>query len=108
MKELFLPAMSHFKNGNGWTAATGALRWKVTPGQEDLTCEIWREPWCYELSRVEETKTFPLTEEGIRAMGDWVLERAEEMNARPRETLAETIARRDAVAAERRAADEKG
>ena len=28
-EELFLPVLSHFENGNFWTASGGALRYKV-------------------------------------------------------------------------------
>lgn len=103
MEALFLPVLSHFQNENTWTASVGALRYRVTPGTEDLTVEVWQGPWCYELSRVEAGESFPLTDEGIEAVGAWVQEWAVKMNARPRETLAETIARRDAVAAEAQA-----
>lgn len=101
MEALFLPVLSHFQNGNTWTASVGTLRYKVVPGEENLAAEAWQGPWCYELSRVEAAGTFPLTEEGIEALRAWVAQQAEEMNARPRETLAETIARRDAVSAGR-------
>ena len=30
-EELFLPVLSHFENGNFWTASGGALRYKVVP-----------------------------------------------------------------------------
>lgn len=99
MEELFLPVLSHFRNGNVWTASVGALRYKVTPGGEELTAEIWPDPFCYELSRVEATETFPLTGEGMEARRAWVLARAAEMNARPAPTLAETLAARDRAAA---------
>ena len=103
MEALFLPVLSHFQNKNAWTASVGALRYRVAPDGEALNAEVWQGPWCYELSCVEETRSFPMTDEGVQALGAWVTEWAERMNARTKETLEETIARRDAVAAERQA-----
>ena len=80
-EELFLPVLSHFENGNFWTASGGALRYKVVPDTGEsprLTAEVWEGPWRYQDSTVEETKEFPLSEEGLeelRAVLDdtWVL-----------------------------------
>lgn len=96
MEELYLPVLSHFRNGNVWTSSVGNLRYRVVPGGEELAVEVWPGPFCYELSRVEETVTFPLTGEGIGALKAWVLARAAEMNARRAPTLAEMLAARAA------------
>ena len=79
MEDFFLPVLSHFQNENFWTASAGALRYRVTPREEGLAAEVWEGPWRYEDSRVEETRTFPLSDEGLE----------------------ESIRRRDAVRAER-------
>ena len=95
-EELFLPVLSHFENGNFWTASGGALRYKVVPDTGEsprLTAEVWEGPWRYQDSTVEETKEFPLSEEGRT-----------EMNARPKKTLEETLAARAARRAELEAA----
>lgn len=94
MEQLYLPVVSHFQNQNIWTASIGALSYKVTPAEETLQVETWRGPWCYELSQVEERAEFPLTEEGIGALRNWLVDRGEAMNARPKETLEESCARR--------------
>ena len=31
MDELFLPVLSHFENGNFWTASGGRMRYRVDP-----------------------------------------------------------------------------
>ena len=93
-EELFLPVLSHFENGNFWTASGGALRCRVEPDTGEnprLTAQD---------SRGEETQEFPLTEEGLEALRAWLLRWRETMNARPKKTLAETIAARDARRAE--------
>ena len=94
-EELFLPVLSHFENGNFWTASGGALRCRVEPDTGEnprLTAQVWEGPWSLRDSRVEETQEFPLTEEGLEALRAWLL--------RWRETMAEAIAARDARRAE--------
>ena len=97
-EELFLPVLSHFENGNFWTASGGALRYKVVPDTGEsprLTAEVWEGPWRYQDSTVEETKEFPLSEEGLEELRGWL--------ARWR-TLEETLAARAARRAELEAA----
>ncbi len=93
MAELFLPVLSHFQNKNVWLASDGRLRFQITPG-EGLAAEIWEGPWCYELSRVEETNTFPMDEEGIIALRAWLGQKAAEVNARPKRSMSENLERR--------------
>ena len=98
-EELFLPVLSHFENGNFWTASGGALRYKVVPDTGEsprLTAEVWEGPWRYQDSTVEETKEFPLSEEGLEELRGWLARWRTEMNARPKKTLEETFAARAA------------
>ena len=100
MEELFLPVLSHFQNKNPWTASVGRLRYRVIPTVAEkeeesvLTAEVWEGPWAYEFSTVEETKTFPLSQEGLEELPKWLRQWAETVNARPRRTLAEDDERR--------------
>ena len=96
-EELFLPVLSHFENGNFWTASGGALRYKVVP-------DTGEGPWRYQDSTVEETKEFPLSEEGLEELRGWLARWRTEMNARPKKTLEETLAARAARRAELEAA----
>ena len=100
MDQLFLPVLSHFQNGNFWTASAGRMRYQVTPEGETLTAQVWEGPWCRALSRVVEERTFPLNEGGLAALADWAGTWADIINARPAPTLAETLAARDAILAE--------
>ena len=100
-QELFLPVLSHFENGNFWTASGGRMRYRVDPVKEEdtwsaLEAQVWEGPWNLGDSMVEETVHFPLTEEGLDQLRAWVLSWQEQINARPARTLAETIAARDA------------
>lgn len=92
MAEVYLPVLSHFQNKNVWLASIGRLRFQITPG-EDLSAEIWEGPWCYDLSKVEETKAFPMDEGGIDALRGWLCEKAKEVNGRPKRSLAENLER---------------
>ena len=95
MEELYLPVLSHFQNGNVWTASAGKLRYRAAGG-ETIAAEVWQGPWNLELAEIEEKREFPLTEEGIDQLRAWLLTWAEEMNARHEETLEQTLERRDA------------
>ena len=104
MDDLFLPVLSHFENGNFWTASGGRMRYRVDPdtGEEPrLTAKVWEGPWSLADSPVEETVQFPLSEAGLEELRAWVLRWRERINARPNKTLAETVAARDAFRAAR-------
>ena len=98
---LFLPVLSHFENGNFWTASGGRMRYRVDPatGEEGqpavLTAQVWEGPWRLQDSTVEETCTFPMTEEGLEQLRAWALAWQETIHARPPKSLEETIRARD-------------
>ncbi len=83
---IFLPTLLTFANDNVFTGSCGALRFKVCPNvvkatpkevdfdQSFLRCEIWHGEKCYELSDIEQEKTFPMSEEGRMAMKAWLEE----------------------------------
>ncbi len=105
MADLFLPVLSHFQNHNPWSASVGRLRYRVIPafpeeGEAVLSAEAWAGPWAYEFSTVEGTASFPLSQEGLDQLTQWVLDWADRINARPKRTLAENIARRKEPAAQ--------
>ncbi|WP_297209080.1 hypothetical protein [uncultured Flavonifractor sp.] len=107
-EELFLPVLSHFENGNFWTASGGRMRYRVDPVKEGdawtaLTAQVWEGPWNLTDSTVEESVSFPLSEEGLNALRAWALDWQGRINARPARTLAEAIAARDARRAEKEA-----
>ena len=98
MEEYFLPVLSHFVNGNAWTASAGRMRYQAVPSEDGstLTAQVWEGPFGHAFSQVEEEVSFPLSQEGLEALRAWLLRWRETMNARPKKTLAETIAARDA------------
>lgn len=94
MGELYLPVLSHFQNENVWMASLGRMHFKVTPGAESLTAELWEGPWSYEFSAVEGQNTFTLDEAGLEALGAWLEKYAADVNARPKRSLEENLARK--------------
>ena len=103
---IFLPVLSHFENKNFWTASGGRMRCRVDPVLREndiptaLTAQVWEGPWRLQDSRVEETGTFPITEEGLEQLRAWLLDWQRAIKARPERSLAETIRARDARRAE--------
>lgn len=102
MGEIYLPVLSHFQNGNAWTASDRRLRYQIVPDGETLTAEAWEGPWSYDLSRIEDKSSFPLDEAGLKALEGWIAQWSTEINARAPKGLEETIRLRDVIAAERR------
>lgn len=100
MTDFFLPLLSHFQNGNPWSASAGRLRFRILPDREagSLTAEVWEGPWAYEYSTVEATHAFPLTEAGLAQLPPWLEEWRLAVNSRSQRTLEENAQRRDAVA----------
>ena len=96
MDRFFLPVMSHFLNGNPWSASSGRLRYRVLPDTEEktLTAQVWEGPWAFEFSQVEEEKVFPLSEEGLADLGPWLAGWKDTVSARPVRSLAADLARR--------------
>ena len=106
MAEYFMPAFSHFQNGNPWSASAGRLNYLITPlipkdenkipVLENATFEVqvWEGPWERSFSTIEATETFPLTEEGLAAIPAFLESWRQTVHARPERTLAENIARR--------------
>lgn len=98
--EFFLPVLSHFENGNGWTASDGKFQYHLKPTEDIIQAEGWEGPFAYEFSAMEETATFPLTEEGLVEIKVWIDQWAATMNARPDKTLAQMQQAREEKIAE--------
>lgn len=109
MPDFFLPVLSHFQNGNPWSASAGRLRYRVLPDGEagTLTAEVWEGPWAYEYSTVEATRAFPLSEAGLAQLPAWLEEWRVAFESRPQRSWEENAQRRDAVALIREGTREK-
>ena len=84
MKELYLPTLHWFAMKNPFTGSCGAFRFRAIPNvvmatakevdfsQSTIAVEYWHGLFCYEKSEMEGKENFPLTEEGLRAMKEWL------------------------------------
>ena len=84
MADLYLPTLHSFAMKNPFTGSCGLFRFRIkpnvemaTPKEEDfekssITAEIWHGLFCYEKSTVEDSRTFPMTEEGRLELKKWL------------------------------------
>lgn len=97
---MWLPSLSHFVNGNGWSGGEGVLRFEIEAPKEDLvTVVLWQDPFTRKYAEELERTTFPVTEEGLSALSVWLTQRAGAMNASPPRTAQALQAWRDTVKA---------
>ena len=84
MEELFLPTLHTFAMNNIFTGSSGLFRFRIepnvvkkTPKEVDMEAssikaQFWHGQFCYELSQMEGTETFPMSEEGREQMRSWL------------------------------------
>lgn len=83
-EKIFLPVLHSFENNNVFTGSYGSLRYKVspqitmkTPKEVDfeassMICEVWYGEFCYELSEIADSQTFPLSRAALEQMRTWI------------------------------------
>lgn len=78
MPDIHVPNYMSFHNDNIFLGSYQGLRFKLSPNVEELTIrgEYWFGPLCYELSTMDGEETFPMSDEGIAALKDWLRELA--------------------------------
>ena len=88
MPDIYIPTLLTFANNNIFTGSCGNMRFRIapsvvmaTPKEVDMAAssmfvEIWRGEKCYDLSEMERSQTFPMSEEGRQAMKTWLEENA--------------------------------
>lgn len=86
MPDIFLPTLHTFAMNNIFTGSWGAFRFRAEPNvvmlnakevdfeNSSIHAEFWHGPYCYEKSTMEGERTFPMSEEGRRAMKTWLEE----------------------------------
>ena len=86
MVDIFLPTLHSFAMNNIFTGSWGAFRFRAEPkvimatakevdfDQSTIHVEFWHGPFCYELSQMEGEQTFPMTQEGLADMKQWLEE----------------------------------
>ncbi len=83
-KEIYLPVLHWFAMNNLFTGSCGEFRFRAKPNvvmatakevdfqQSTISVEFWHGPLCYELSQMEGSQDFPMSEEGLAAMKGWL------------------------------------
>jgi hypothetical protein len=77
--DIYVPNYMSFHNENVFLGSYQGVRFKLTPDVEAMTIhgEFWYGPLCYENSTMDGEETFPLSEEGIAAMTQWLLDQVQ-------------------------------
>lgn len=85
---IYIPTLHTFENNNIFTGSDRKLRFRIAPqvvmsnshdishAESSILCELWYGPLCYELSEMEKTQTFPMSQEGYDALKTWLEEHA--------------------------------
>ncbi len=86
MVDIYIPTLHTFAMNNVFTGSYGLLRFKITPNvvmatskevdysASSIRAELWHGNLCYELSQIELERTFPMSQEGRKAMKTWLEE----------------------------------
>ena len=84
MAELFLPTLHTFAMNNIYTGSSGMLRFRAvpkvvmaTPKEVDMEgssiyVQYWHGLLCYEKSEMEGEATFPMSDQGLADMKQWL------------------------------------
>ena len=84
MAEIFVPTLHTFAMGNTFTGSNGNFRYKITPNitkrsakdvdmeNSSIDAEYWLGPFCYEKSQIQDKQNFPMSEDGRKAMKQWL------------------------------------
>lgn len=85
--DVFLPTLHSFAMDNIFTGSWKSFRFRAAPTvvkksakevdmeESFITVECWHGPFCYEKSEMEDRKVFPMSEDGIVQMKNWLIER---------------------------------
>ena len=90
MKDILIPTLLFWENGNSWYGSKGLARFFIkpvkheaegeAPHRTDLEIELWRGPLTKDLSEIIATAAFPLSEEGLEETVRWLEEQAAQLN----------------------------
>lgn len=94
MEPVMIPTLLFWENGNTWYGSKGLARFFIqpvtTPAPEEdpeappttnLEAQLWRGPLTRQLSEILTTATFPLSEDGLSQLTQWLEAQAAELNA---------------------------
>ena len=100
-EQMWLPSLSHFTNGNGWSGSEGVLRFEIEKPKDGLlTVVLWQDPFTRKYAEELDRAQFPITDGGRAEMMAWLMERTVQMNAAPPRSLQQLRDWRDKVKAD--------
>lgn len=69
-----IPPVSYFQTKNYFNGSCDDLNYDIRPDKDvtTLTVKIWHGKLCMPLSEIEQTKEFPVTQEGVDSVIDWL------------------------------------
>lgn len=72
--DIYVPNYMSFNNDNIFIGSYQGLRFKLSPNvaEQTIRAEYWFGPLCYEMSEMDGEETYPMTEEDIVKMTDWL------------------------------------
>ena len=86
MKQIELPTLLFWENGNSWYGSLGNTRFYVKPEAPDgavekrLTVQVWQGPLAMAFGEILAEAAFPITEEGLTQAAAWLEERAADID----------------------------
>ena len=72
MENLFIPTLSFWENRNSWYGGVDPVRFYIQPKEDTLAVQLWLGPLSLALSEVVAEEVFPLSQEGIGQLTDWL------------------------------------
>lgn len=78
--DIFIPTLSHWEYGNEWSGERGNARFLILPADGQMNVEMWPGPMSREFVEPQMTASFPVSEEGIQEMKQWLLDNAATIN----------------------------
>lgn len=88
MSSFYMPGLSHFQNDNGWSGSQGVMCYEIDPPKEgQLHAAVWYGPFWRTYAEETAQSDFPLTDDGLAALTQWLLAQAEQMNQSPQKSL---------------------
>ncbi len=67
-----IPRPFYFESGNIFTGSRGNLNFKIIPKDSIFHVSIWHGFICSDLTEMEDSAEFPLSDEGFQNMLDWL------------------------------------
>ena len=81
---LYLPTLTHWLHRNQWTGSLGKAQYYILPRPDEdiMDAELWLGPLSRPLCVVDVQASFPITDDGVEALRQWLIEQSALINSR--------------------------